>query len=92
MTAYNDKKMLKTFFKLLYFGTFDSWCNNHNVENSNEPIKFIRKFKKELKKFVIFKVAKNGKKHIKDYNIKGSVCSNCLQEYESRISEAIYCF
>ena len=104
MTEYNVIKdqAKQLFIQLLYFGTFESWCNNHNVENK-EPIKFIRKFKKELNVIGEIIVANNPKlskeiqkmkeeQHIEDYNIKGSVCSYFLQEYESRILEAIYLY
>ena len=90
------------FIQLLYFGSFDSWCKNHNIENK-EPLKFIRKFKKELNNIGEIIVANNPKllkeiekkkeeQHIQDYNIKGSVCSYFLQEYESRILETIYLY
>ena len=104
MTEYNVIKdqAKQLFIQLLYFGTFESWCNNHNVQNK-EPIKFIKKFKKELNIIGEIIVANNQKlskeiqkmkeeQHIKDYNIKGSVCSYFLQEYESRILEAIYLY
>ena len=104
MSTYNVVKdqAKQLFIQLLYFGTFDSWCNNHNIENK-EPLKFIRKFKKELNVIGEIIVANNPKltteiekkkeeQHIKDNNIKGSVCSYFLQEYESRILEAIYLY
>ena len=104
MITYNVVKdqAKQLFIQLLYFGTFDSWCNNHNIEKK-EPLKFIRKFKKELNVIGEIIVANNPKlskeiekkkeeQHIKDYNIKGSVCSYFLQEYESRILEAIYLY
>ena len=103
MTAYNVVKdqAKQLFIQLLYFGTFESWCKNHNIEG--EPFKFITKFKKELNLIGEIIVAKNPKlskdiqkrkeeQNIKDYNIKGSVCSYYLQEYESRILETIYLY
>ena len=50
MDHYNVSKdqAKQLFIMLLYFGTFESWCKNHNIEN-NEPLKFIVKFKNELK-------------------------------------------
>ena len=49
MEIYNvvkdDAKQL--FIQLLYYGTFESWCKNHNIEGK-EPLKFITKFKAEL--------------------------------------------
>ncbi|MFN9898967.1 MAG: hypothetical protein ACK55Z_09285, partial [bacterium] len=49
MDHYNVSKdqAKQLFIQLLYFGTFDSWCLNHNIENK-EPQKFIKKFKDEL--------------------------------------------
>ena len=49
MTTYNVIKdqAKQLFIQLLYYGTFESWCNNHNIEN-REPLRFINKFKKEL--------------------------------------------
>ena len=105
MTVYNvtkdDAKQL--FIQLLYFGTFNSWCINHNINQNIEPIKFITKFKKELNMIGDIIVANNPKlskvietkkeeQHIKDYNIKGSVCSYFLQEYENRILECVYLY
>jgi len=86
----------------LYFGSFDSWCKNHNISNK-EPLNFITEFKKELNLIGEVVVAKNPKlskeiekkkeeQHIKDYNIKGSLCSFFLQEYESRILETIFLY
>ena len=104
MTTYNvskdDAKQL--FIQLLYFGTFESWCKNHNIEGK-EPFKFITKFKKELNMIGEIIVVNNPKlskdiqkrkedQNITDYNIKGSVCSYYLQEYESRILETIYLY
>jgi len=104
MTTYNvtkdDAKQL--FIQLLYFGTFESWCKNHNIEGK-EPLKFITKFKRELNMIGEIIVVNNPKlskdiqkrkeeQNIKDYNIKGSVCSYYLQEYESRILETIYLY
>ena len=39
MTTYNVVKdnANALFIQLLYFGKFESWCNNYNVENK-EPI------------------------------------------------------
>ena len=41
MTKYNVNKdaAKQLFIQLLYFGTFNSWCENHSISN-NEPIKF----------------------------------------------------
>ena len=62
MSTYNVVKdqAKQLFIQLLYFGTFDSWCNNHNIENK-EPLKFIRKFKKELNVIGEIIVANNPK-------------------------------
>jgi hypothetical protein len=90
------------FIQLLYFGSFDSWCKNHNISNK-EPLNFITEFKKELNLIGEVVVAKNPKlskeiekkkdeQHIKNYNIKSSVCSLFLQEYESRILETIFLY
>ena len=104
MTTYNvtrdQAKVL--FLQLLYFGSFESWSKNHNIQDK-EPTKFIRKFKKELNVIGEIIVANNQKlsndieknkeeQHIKDYNLKASVCSYFLQEYESRILECIYLY
>ena len=48
------------YIQLLYFGTFDSWCNNHQIKNT-EPLKFIKKFKDELNTIGEIIVAKNPK-------------------------------
>ena len=62
MTTYNvtkdDAKQL--FIHILYFGTFESWCKNHNIEGI-EPFKFITKFKKELNVIGEIIVANNPK-------------------------------
>ena len=104
MRAYNVVKdqAKQLFIQLLYFGSFESWCKNHNISNK-EPLNFITEFKKELNLIGEVIVAKNPKlskeiekrkeeQHIKDYNIKGSVCSFFLQEYESRILETIFLY
>ena len=90
------------FIQLLYFGTFESWLSNHNIENK-EPQKFIKKFKDELNTIGEIIVANNPKllkaiqkikeeQNITNYNLKGSLCSYFLQEYESRILETIYLY
>ena len=104
MTKYNVNKdaAKQLFIQLLYFGTFESWCENHNISD-NEPLRFISKFKTELNMIGEIIVSRNPKlckviqankelKSIKHYNIKGSVCSYFLQEYESRILECIYLY
>ena len=104
MTKYNVNKEAakQLFIQLLYFGTFESWCENHNISD-NEPLRFISKFKTELNMIGEIIVSRNPKlckviqankelKSIKHYNIKGSVCSYFLQEYESRILECIYLY
>ena len=91
------------YIQLLYFGSFESWCKNHNKIIRSEPLKFIVKFKNELKTIGEIIVGNNPKlskaiekrkeeQNIKDYNLKGSVCSYFLQEYESRILEAIFLY
>ena len=102
MTQYNVIKEIakQLFIQLLYFGTFESWCKNHNIIDK-EPLKFILKFKNEINMIGEIIVANNPKlsktiqknkeeQNKKEYNIKGSVCSYFLQEYESRILETIY--
>ena len=62
ITSYNvtrdQAKVL--YLQLLYFGSFESWCKNHNI-NDKEPTKFIRKFKKELNVIGEIIVANNKK-------------------------------
>ena len=104
MDYYNVSKdqAKQLFIQLLYFGTFESWCNNHNIENK-EPQKFIKKFKDELNTIGEIIVGNNPKllkaiqkikeeQNVKSYNLKGSLCSYFLQEYESRILETIYLY
>ena len=104
MTKYNVVKdqAKQLFIQLLYFGTFNSWCTNNKVSNT-EPLKFVSKFKDELNLIGEIIIANNQKlaneikkkkeeQNIKDYNLKGSVCSYFLQEYENRILETIFLY
>ena len=98
-----SKDQAKTLYiQLLYFGSFNTWCKNHSIENA-EPLRFINKFKDELNIIGELIVSNNPKlskaiqkrkeeQNITKYNLKGSVCSYFLQEYESRILEAIYLY
>ena len=91
----------KLFLRLMYFGTFNSWRKDINNESPQEPTAFISKFQNELKTIGEIIVENNPEikslvekrkqdKNVKSYNLKGSVCSYFLQEYENQILETIY--
>ena len=92
----------KLFIRLMYFGTFDNWLKEIVDPASSEELDFIYKFSNELKVIGNIILEKNPdlKKVIekrkedkdKNYNLVGSVVSYYLQEYESRILEAIYLY
>lgn len=90
------------FIILLFYGSFNSWIQNNNIID-NEPLKFIEDFQNEIKLIGEIIISKNDKlkktiekqkeeKNIKNYNIKGSVCSYFLQDCECRILETIYLY
>ena len=90
----------KLFIQLLYFGTFKSWCNGNNVING-DPSDFIKNFQKEVQSIgdIIVQYNPNVKKLVEknkkdknktDFNLKASICSFFLQEYENQILEEIY--
>ena len=89
----------KLFIQLLYFGSFETWKRNNNVEG--EETKFINNFKNEIQKIgetisnnnkqIIELVKKRKEEQIKkNYNLIGSVVSYYLQEIECQILETIY--
>ena len=99
---YNVKKDIakQLFIQLLYFGSFNSWIENNNIENK-ETSSFIINFQNEIKLIGEIIVLKNNKlkkviekqkeeKNIRNYNMKGSICSYFLQDYECKILETIY--
>ena len=87
------------FIRLLYFGTFDQWIKDNNISNKT-PLKFITDFSNELQLIGQIIVAKNDKlkqlieknKNKKPHEIKGSICSYFLQNYECKILETIYLY
>lgn len=97
-----NKDQAKTLFIiLLYFGSFKKWKELYNIEG--DEIKFISKFKKELKK--IGEILIDNNKHLKNLlenkrkrdksnktNIIGGVVSYILQEWECQIIETIYLY
>jgi len=87
INKYNVKKDIakQLFIQLLFFGSFNSWIQNNNIIDT-EPLKFIEDFQNEIKLIGEIIISKNDKlkktiekqkeeKNIKNYNIKGSVCS-----------------
>ena len=90
------------FIQLLYFGSFNNWIQNNNIKDT-QPLQFIEDFQNEIKLIGEIIILKNNKlktiiekqkeeKNIKNYNIKGSVCSYFLQDCECRILETIYLY
>ena len=90
------------FITLLYFGSLSKWLNDTNTTNK-EPLKYLTELKTELNNIGNIIVASNPvlKKVIQDKKTKGtnkpseqeikaSLCSTYLQEYENRILETIY--
>jgi len=90
----------KLFIQLMYFGSFESWCNDQHIDNPIH-IKQIGKFKDEIQiigKIIydnnidITKCIEKRKKQqkITNYNKIGSTVSYYLQEIENRLLETIF--
>jgi hypothetical protein len=82
------------FIRLLYFGNFDSWKDDHNID-SEEELPFVHRFSKELKYIGKDIVSANPKllKQITKTNKKNATAtlvSIVLQEHERRCLEAVY--
>ena len=92
----NRDSAKQLFIMLLYFGSFESWANINKIENK-EPTNFILKFKNELS-IIGNVIVKNNPKILKAMqkiekeNLKGSVVSYFLQEYECQILETVYLY
>ena len=95
------------FIRFLYFGSFDKWLKDNNIINNfppdNEIVQFIFKFQKELIKNCELLINHNKTifESIRNYkitmgktldNIKSSVCSHILQEFEKRILEEVFIY
>jgi hypothetical protein len=96
------------FIRLLYFGEPESWFKDNNIEfkdiKENFTInKFIFSFQKELNEIGDKIIEKNTElsdivkkrkqdQNKKKYNLKGSVVSYFLQEYENQILETMYTY
>jgi len=106
MTTYNVNKdtAKKLFIMLLYFGSFESWCEEIGIDAKTKPaIKNIKNFKKEIQeigrvivennKEIADELKKNKETHnIKHYNETGGVVSYYLQEIECRVLEQLYLY
>ncbi len=90
------------FIRLLFFGGFDNWAYDCNIIDK-KPIKLITDFKKELNYIADYIVSKNSLllkevKKIKELNgkdsndVRGSLVSHFLQEYEMKVLECIYSY
>ena len=95
------------FIRLLYFGSFEKWMTDNNIIDNfteiNEIMTFIYKFQKELIKNCEYLISKNndvyeaikrdkGTRGKKMDNLKASVCSHILQEFEQRILEKVFIY
>ena len=86
------------FISLINNGSFDNWIIKNKIENK-EPSKFILKFKEETS-IIGDVILKNNPKILKAMeklekekeNIKGSLISYYLQEYECQILETVYLY
>jgi len=85
------KKAKKLFLQLSFFGTFESWCRDNNIEDVTKTFKFVEQFDNDIKTlYDILKPVNNdlyemARKH--KQNVKGCFLSLYLQEYETRIME-----
>lgn len=97
----NRNQAKELFIILLYFGSFKRWAEINDIKK--EEIKFITKFKKELKNIgeIISKHNDELKGYIenklkdnpkKKKNLVGTIISFVLQEWEYRIIESIYIY
>lgn len=94
----------KLFIRILYLGSFTKWLNeNGKIDNGEHISKFIRRLKTELNdvaemlvnknKKLVYEIEQNKEKNgDTDYNLKSSVLSYFLQEYECIILECMYNF
>jgi hypothetical protein len=96
------------FIRLLYFGEPERWFKDNNIESKDTKDrytinKFIFSFQKELneigdiiveKNIELVNIVKKRKQdqNKKKYNLKGSVVSYFLQEYENQILETMYTY
>jgi hypothetical protein len=88
------------FIRLLFFGGFDKWAYDCNIADK-KAIKLITDFKKELN-YIADTIVNNNSillkevKKIKELNgketndIRGSLVSHYLQEYEIKVLETVY--
>jgi hypothetical protein len=102
----NTKKdRAKTLFIiLLYGGSFNKWLKDNNINGNDKPItQFINNLSKQLETIgdlilnanpdLVKNIEKCKEEQMKtNYNIKSSVLSHYLQEYENNILEHIYVF
>ena len=97
------EKAKKLFIILLYFGSFNTWVKELNVDNNISPTEFITKFINERNVYgkaiedanedIYLEVQANKtKKNQFEYNEMASVVSIWCQEIENRILETIYKF
>jgi hypothetical protein len=82
------------FIRLAYFGTFEAWKNDNNIE-SDVKLKFIKNYTLELQNIGLQIVNANPNllKQIKKMNKNNetaSLVSTYLQEYEKRILECVF--
>lgn len=104
MDNYNVSKdqAKELFIRILYYGSFENWIKDNNIE-SKEELPILKDFKKDIQKIgqLIYdnnkeikkEVEKNkNDKNIYQYNKIGSVVSYYLQEIEVQILETIYLY
>jgi hypothetical protein len=101
MDTYNvNKENAKNLFiRLLYFGSFEAWANDLVLQNKI-PLKFIIDFKNDLSVISDYIIGANQemvdelrKTKRRDLsNLRGTIVSYYLQEWERRILEIIYIY
>jgi hypothetical protein len=101
MNKYNVSKddAKNLFIRLMYFGKFENWADEL-ILKSKEPLNFITNFKTELENIsniivgsnqeIVDEIKKVKRKDLT--NLRGSIVSYYLQEWERRILEVIYIY
>jgi len=93
----NESDIKKLFIRLAFFGTFENWASENNVQYEKIP-EIVDNYTKELKNIasviksqnpVLYKIVYDQKNENNESNIIGSFFSKYLQEYELKIVESV---
>lgn len=94
----STNKIKKLFLRLCFFGTFEGWKNDNNLDENFKPTKFINAFINNLKDIAatikeynpqLYKTCYDMKNEKNETNYEGSMFALYVQEYELRIVEKV---